>query len=259
MKRWLALTVVGLAVFVAAALWHTPMNLVHAWLAPQLAPAQVQLHGVGGHLGSGRASRVDLRGQPLMSDLQWRLQPLQLLLGRAQFRVSGGGQGSVLDGRVAMLPSGTLILGDTRYTAPVAQLAALAGQGNLPIQGQAGLTLDHLRLRNQWPERAKGVVTVRGLGWTLGRETVLLGDYQATVEDATAGIKALIETLGGDLQVRGEARLDPDRSYELELQLRPGADAPPLVNNLVRNLGKPDAQGWYRLRRQGSVPGGPGP
>ena len=184
-----------------------------------------------------------------------RLQPLQLLLGRAQYQLTGGGRGSVLAGHVAILPSATLILGDTRYTAPVAQLASLAGQGNLPIQGQAGLNLEHLRLHNQWPERASGVVSVRGLGWTLGRETVLLGDYQATVEDTTAGLEAQIETLGGNLQVRGEARLGQDRSYELELQLKPGAEAPPLVNNLVRNLGKPDAQGWYRLRRQGSDTG----
>ncbi len=257
MRRWLALIVVGLAVFFATALWHTPMDLVHAWLAPRLALAQVQLHGVDGYLGNGRATRVDLRGLPLIDDVQWRLQPLQLLLGRAQYQLTGGGRGSVLAGHVAILPSATLILGDTRYTAPVAQLASLAGQGNLPIQGQAGLNLEHLRLHNQWPERASGVVSVRGLGWTLGRETVLLGDYQATVEDTTAGLEAQIETLGGNLQVRGEARLGQDRSYELELQLKPGAEAPPLVNNLVRNLGKPDAQGWYRLRRQGHMPGGP--
>lgn len=244
----------GLAVFVAAALLHAPVDRVYGWIAPALAQSSVQLFGLGGTLSAGSAARVNLRNQPALNDLAWSLRPLHLLLGRASFHLNGGSQGSLLDGKVSLVPSGTLTLSDTQFTAPVAALAALFGQANLPLQGQAGVQIETLRLRRQWPDRAQASATLRGLGWQLGRDPVVFGDYQALIENDTAGIKATIGTLAGALDVTGDARLAHDRKYELHLQMKPKPDAPPLVVNLVRNLGQPDAQGWYHLRRQGNAP-----
>ncbi|WP_420466966.1 type II secretion system protein N [Panacagrimonas sp.] len=245
----------GVAVFALTVLLHAPVDRVYGWFAPALMQSPVQLYGLDGTVSAGSAASVQVRNQPALNDLAWTLRPLHLLLGRASFHLNGGSRGTLLDGKVALVPSGTMTLSDLRFSTPVAALAALAGQANLPLQGQAGLQIETLRLRKQWPDRAQATATVRGLGWKLGRDPVVLGDYQALIESETAGIKATFSTLAGALDVTGEAQLGHDRRYALHLQMKPKPDAPPLVGNLVRNLGQPDAQGWYHLRRQGSAAG----
>lgn len=253
MKSRLALILFGIGVFLVAAVLYAPMDRLYGWIAPRLAASPAALHGVGGTLKDGHATRLDWNRQPVLNDLAWQLRPLYLLLGRASFDLSGGGQGTLVAGRVSAVPSGTLTVSGLQFTAPLEILLRLIGDAQLPVQGQAGLQMDHLRIRRQWPDRATGTLTVRGLGWKLGRDPVILGDYQAVVDNETAGIRAQFSTLAGVLDVTGEARLMHDRRYELNLQMRPKPDAPPLVPNLIRNLGQPDAQGWYHLRRQGTA------
>lgn len=80
-----------------------------------------------------------------------------------------------------------------------------------------------------------------------------LGDYELRLSTEDGEIVAAVTTLAGVLEASGGGRMKPDRSYELSLQLRPRADAPPLVANLLRQLGRPDAQGYYRLQRSGQA------
>lgn len=244
----------GLAVFLVTALLHLPAGWLHRAASPALAPSGVQLGAVSGTLSQGTLGQVLVRGQLLTRDLHWDLHALQLLLGRASVHVAGGGDGVLIDGTVYALPSGALGVSDLRLGAPARSVLVAAGQGLFPVEGQLGAQIEHLRLREGWPQSAQGTLTVRGLGWKLGREVVVLGDYEARVEDDTDGLKASLRSLAGPLEASGEVRTRSDRSYELRLQMRPRPDAPPMVVNLVRNLGQPDAQGWYHLSRRGQVP-----
>lgn len=252
------LILLGLLVFVCTLALHAPAATVHAWLAPRLGSASLRLEGLSGTLAQGRAAQILYQGHPAASGLTWTFQPLRLLLGRASFRLSSmGSEGPLIDGTVYVVPSGTLTLADFRLAAPLKAVFAAAGQPFVPVEGQAGGDVARLKLRNNWPVSAEGTITVRGLAWKLGREPVLLGDYEARLEDETAGIKATIRSLGGALEVAGEGRVGQDRSYELDLRMKPRPDAPPLVPNLVRSLGQPDNQGWYHLRRTGQAPAPP--
>jgi hypothetical protein len=100
---------------------------------------------------------------------------------------------------------------------------------------------------------ADGTLAAHGLVWKLGREPVPLGDYEAVLEDVTGGVKATIRTVSGPLEVTGDALVSNDRSWELNLQMRPKPDAPPILPNLVRSIGQPDPQGYYHLRRKGTM------
>lgn len=252
MKRG-SLIALGLVVFGVSLALNAPADRLHAWFAAD--DATLQPRGLSGTLSSGHAAQIDVQGLPAVRDIAWTLQTWRLLLGRASFKLSGGADGMLIDGRASLVPSGTLTLSDFRLASPLKILLSAAGQGLLPVEGTVGTEITSLKLRDQWPDSAEGLVTVRGLGWKLGREPVLLGDYEALLENETAGIKATIHTLGGPLEVKGESRVSHDRSYELDLAMRPKPDAPPMVPNLVRNLGQPDAQGWYHLRRRGATAG----
>lgn len=252
MKRG-GLVLLGVLVFVLTLVFNAPAPRLQAWVAASLAAQGIQLQGVEGTLSSGRASQIDLGGNPLIRDLGWTMRRWQLLMGRASFALSGGRDGQLIDGTASVVPSGTLTLRDFKLVTPLKDALAAAGYPFMPVEGQLGLDLQTLRLRQRWPEKAEGTLTLRGLGWKLGREPLLLGDFEAKMEDDTGGSKAVIRSLSGALEVSGHARLGDDRSYDVDLQMRPKADAPPMVGNLVRNLGQPDTQGWYHLRRQGRL------
>ena len=247
------LILIGLAVFIFTALLQWPAAQMHSLIATGLSQSGVQLQGLSGTLSAGRVAQVSIENQGVVRDLGWTLQTWRLLLGRASVHVNGGSDGTLIDGTAYVVPSGTLTLSDFQINSALKSVLAAAGQANLPIEGQVVADISTLKLRDGWPTRAAGLITVRGLGWKLGREPVLLGDYEAAIENEPAGIKACVRTLAGSLEVSGEARASEDRSYELHLQMRPKPVAPPLVMNLVRNLGQPDTQGWYHLRRRGQL------
>lgn len=252
------LLLIALLVFAVTLVIKAPAATVYAWLQPGMASSPVSLLGVGGTVTRGHAAQLTFQGRPALSPVSWELQWLKLLLGRASFRLVGGSDGSLIEGVVYAVPSGTVTLSGFRSAVPLKAAFAIAGQPFIPAEGQISAEVESLRLRDGWPLSASGVLSARGLAWKLGREGVLLGDYEATLENETAGIKATIRTLAGALEVSGEARAGNDRRYELQLQMRPKPDAPPLLINLVRSIGQPDAQGWYQLRRSGQMPGGSG-
>lgn len=251
------LILLGLAVFAITALLQLPADRFHTWILTRAVGEPVVLQGLSGTLSSGRAAQIDVQGQPVVQNVDWQLQALRLLMGRASFRLSGGREGTLVDGTAYLVPSGALTLADFRLGAPIKSVLAAAGQPFLPFEGQADLDLASLKLRQGWPAKADGLLTLRGLSWKLGREPVLFGDYEAKFENETGGVKATVRSLSGPLEVSGEGRVLDDRSYEMNLQLRARPDAPPMVPNLVRNLGQPDAQGWYHLRRRGNMSGTP--
>ncbi|TDU31583.1 type II secretion system protein N (GspN) [Panacagrimonas perspica] len=252
MKRS-SLIILGLLIFVGTLIFHTPAPRLYGWAANSLTASGIQLQGVEGTLSAGQATEISLQNRPLVRDLAWTLRKLPLLLGRASFTLSGGRDGQLIDGVASVVPSGTLTLSDFKLVTPLTEALSAAGYPYMPVEGQLGLDLGTLKLRKGWPEKAQGTLTLKALGWKLGREPVLLGDFEAVLDNETAGVKADIRSLTGTLEVTGEAHFGSDRSYEMNLQMRPKPNAPPMVGNLVRNLGQPDSQGWYHLRRQGSL------
>ncbi len=248
----------GVFTFVIALLVYAPAAVLYGWSQPAAdAPRPpLSLSGISGTLFHGQAAAITLQQRPLLSNLNWSLQPLQLLLGRLAFQLNtnpAGGDALLLDGRVAA-GLGGIRVNELKLNGGVRTLASAIGQSFVPVNGQAALNLEHLRLRDHWPTDAAGELQLMGLAWTLARDPVALGDYAATISRDKDDIVALIRTVGGPLDLNGDARARPDRSYELHLQLKPKPDAPPMVVNLVRSLGQPDAQGYFHIRQNGQMP-----
>ncbi|WP_028006702.1 type II secretion system protein N [Solimonas flava] len=250
MKRRTLYALVGALTFLVSLVLLAPAATLYGWLKPGLGD-KVALAGVDGTLRDGSAAVVLVSGRPLAEQLHWRLRLSDLLLGRL---------GAELDSRGGVLISGHISKGynsvraaDLRIGAGLKPLLSAFGQPFAPIDGQASLDLPTLKLLDNWPVDANGTLRVQGLAWTLAKEPIVLGDYEATISRDGSDMVALVHTLAGSLEVAGDARAKADRSYELHLQLRPKADAPPLVQNLLRSLGNPDPQGYYHLRRQGKL------
>ncbi|HEY9545540.1 MAG TPA: type II secretion system protein N [Solimonas sp.] len=241
----------GTLTFLVSLVLFAPAATVYGWLQPKLGDA-VTLAGVEGSLREGHAAAVMVRGQPLTEKLHWKLSLSELLLARVGLDLETSGN-TLMTGHVSK-GFGVIRGSDLRIASSLKALMSVFGQPFAPIDGQANLELTRFKMIGDWPSDIEGSLRIQGLAWTLARDPVVLGDYQADIKPDGNDLLALVHTIGGSLDVNGDARAKPDHSYELHLQLRPKPNAAPLVVNLLRSLGNPDPQGYYHLRRDGKLP-----
>ncbi len=246
------LILAGALSFVVGILVQAPAALLYAWLAPKLE-APVQLLGITGTLTRGAVTQIRQNNQLVAADVDWTLRPLSLLLAQLRYQLQSDKAPLMFTGEVSQGISGTS-LRQVNANSELRALAAAADQAFVPVNGTASLDLAELKLRDGWPVTAEGLVRLGGVAWTLGKEPVSLGDFQAQLRTEDDQIIAQISTTGGNVEVNGEARLRNDRSYDYALKLKSKADAPPMIANLMRQLGNPDGQGYYTLEKRGSAP-----
>lgn len=253
-----SLLLIGLGFLVVALLVQAPAASVYAWLKPKDRPLPVELFGLEGRLVDGRVAGIVRNGSTLVSDLRWQLQPVQLLLGRVGLALQSTRDPVLLDGKLSVSPLGTLRLAGLRANGGLRPLAAAAGFPFVPLDGQLGLDIRELRMAKGRLQQAEATVDLQGLAWALGQPTPL-GDFRAEITTEDGNIVAQISSVSGPLDLSGEARLAQDQTYEVNLRARAKPGAPPMLPNLLMQMGPPDAQGFHTLKRQGLLPGAPPP
>lgn len=251
-KRTLIL--IGLGVFLGGLVAQAPIASLYAWMQPKEGVPSFQMHGLSGTLAAGRATALSVKGQRALSDLDWELRPLWLLAGNLAAQLKAAAGDSVLDGQLRISPSGALKASDLMVAGGLKSLLTAIGQPYLPVDGAARLQADSLEIVDQWPVQAEGRVEIQSLAWTLARDPLPLGDFRADISTEDEVIVTELSSLSGPLELKGSARLKPDRSYESDLQLRPKTGASPVLRNLIASNGAPDAQGWYHIQKAGKVP-----
>jgi hypothetical protein len=248
-KRWLILA--GGLVFLYTLIMHAPVAVLVGHLRPETS--RIDLIGPSGTLKSGTAAAVALDGRPIARNLSWTLRALPLLIARASFDVAASGDGLIIEGRASATPLGRIGLHDLRASGAIKPLAAALGLF-APLDGQLGLDAQAISISAGIPTEATGTITVNRLLWTLGRDPMPVGDFQAQIQTVDGKITATVTTLDGPLDVSGEGELDAQGRYQFHLQMRPKADAPPPLANMIRTLGAPDTQGYNHVRYSGTLP-----
>lgn len=244
------LLVAAAVVFALTLVSRIPAALLYSAFKPK--DSILLMHGLQGPWSAGSVSGVSYNTRLVAQDLHWRLQPLQLLLGRMALQVKGGGQIATLEGAVAAGLGGVRV-SDFRFAGGIKSLAAAAGYAYVPVDGQAGGMVEKLVLKNGVLNHAEGSFDLRGLAWTLARDPLLLGDFHADITTAPEAITAIITSPAGPLETSGTATLSPDQSYELDLLVKPKPGASEMLQNYVKTLGAPDPQGFYHLRQRGKL------
>lgn len=248
-SRWLVL--LGTLAFLLTLVLHAPAAVLYQWTRPK-APGPTVLHGLHGTLAQGGFASMTVNNRPVLTDARWTLQPAWLALLRLSAEVETRGDTVVRVGLSRGL-FGTLRLSQLNAAGSVKSLLGALGQPALPVEGQARLEFPLLRLDDGIPVEARGSAEIQNLAWALAREPLPLGNFTADLSTGDDGIRVDLASGAGPLELSGNARLAPDHAYDLHLQLRPRPQASPQLLSLLRSLGQPDAQGWYHIRRNGSL------
>ena len=253
--RWLV--VLALLSFLATLILHAPVGLLYAWSQRgKPAPSPTVLHGLQGTLAQGGFASMTVNGRPVLKDARWTLQPLWLALLRFTADLETGGE-SVVRVRVSRTPFGALRLSDLNAAGSVKALLGTLGQPALPLEGQARPELPVVRLDHGVPVEARGSAQLESLAWTLAREPLQLGSFVADLDTDDKGIAVNLASGSGPIEMNGTATLAPTRTYDVHLQLRARPEAPAQLQTLIQSIGQPDAQGWYHIRRNGTLAGSP--
>jgi general secretion pathway protein N len=249
-RRWLV--VLALLSFLVTLVLHAPVGVLYGWSRAGQATGGAELHGVRGTVAAGSFAALTVNNRSVLGETRWTLHPAWLALLRFSADIESGGD-TVIRASVSRGLFGPLRLADLNAAGKVKPLLAALGQAGLPLDGQARLEFPLVRLDGGAPVEARGSAQLENLAWTLAREPLPLGSFVADLSTSDKGITVDLSSGPGPLELSGAATLAPDRAYDVHLRLRPRPQAPPQLLTLVRSLGEPDAQGWFHLRRNGTL------
>lgn len=253
------LILLGVLAFLGALLFQMPAALLYSASNPEKSGKNVRLYGVHGTLTDGGFAALTVNNRPALTDARWHLQPAWLALLRLSADLDAGGDAPV-HLNVSRAVFGTLRLSDITASGSVKGLLALFGQPNLPVEGQAMVNLPLVRLDGSVPVEARGTADIRNLAWTAAKEPMPLGSFTASVSTDDKGMLVSLESGPGPLELQGSVTVARDHAYEAHVQLRPRPDASPMLKSYAQSIGPADAQGWYQIRRNGTLaPPAPAP
>lgn len=246
-----SLILIGLASFTGFLIASAPAAAVWPRVAPVLP--SVQLSGLSGSVLDGSASAVTVGGRIVARPLAWQFSPLSLLAARLGFDVDGTLDGLRYTGQVAQTLAGSTRVSGMQAEGSLRGLLALTGDIGLPLDGDASFAIETLELVDGFPKRMTGSVRVAGVRLSLGPQPQVLGDLNLDVKTEADVIVARVTPVSGPLDVGGELRLFADRNYEVDLKVKAKPDAPAPVANLLRTLGQPDTDGYFRIKQRAAI------
>lgn len=245
MRRWWPSLALGIAAFLAFALFTLPAKVVFS----RLESLGVRAGGVEGTIWKGRAQVLQVANAGIGA-IEWDVRLLPLFTARVEADVRMKRSDGFAETKVVLSP-GALRFEALTASLPLSVLPATALPGGWT--GTANLKFAQLKLENGWPVDADGTLDVLNLTGP-ARRPANLGNYRVVFPPSAATTGTLtgaLSDLGGPLQLNGKLELKPDRSYLVDGMIATRPDAPRDVVNALQFLGAPDAQG----RRPFSVSG----
>jgi len=249
MKKGLYYGLLGLLAFLFFLVTQAPANLVTEQITQRLPGFHVQT--VAGKATDGSAQGLSWRDIHI-DRLQWNWYPLTLLTGWLEFRLHIDDPEIQLSGNTAVDVRQRLRLRKLTGQLFVAELAILAGQPKLPLQGLIQFDIADFRLDpSGQPVSASGTVHVIDLKLTLG-QPLSLGDFTAQMNSTDPeGIQGVIKDNNGPLMLEGTFSLLPDGRYRLDGHAAVRDAQNRALRQAMNALGPPDGEGRWALNFSG--------
>lgn len=239
------LAVLGAFAFVISLVISAPARLAIQFLPPTVKP-----DGLQGTLLDGRTRRLHIHNFDLGA-VTWNFQPLYLLLGRIQSKVSIRQQDLRGRGHVAVGLTGVQ-LADVRLTGDTALLAPYLVNYGVAFSGRFDADIDLLNLSNAGPQAANGTIV-----WRSARlespASARLGEVVVALTQKDEVAVADLSNTGEELRLTGGAQLRPGWTYVAQIKIEPTSATPRSMRDTLSLLGQPDANGAVTLNQQGKL------
>jgi hypothetical protein len=241
-KRGLAL--VALLTLLVGLIVMFPARVAYQWVANPL----ISMGGIGGTVWSGSASEFSTNGVYL-SDLRWKIRPLQLLTGKAAYAISGTPVTGSFDADISIGLGGKVSVENLAAFVPLQMLERAA---SIPgLRGSASLQFERLELVGGRPAALDGSVDIANLVVPmLSRSS--LGGYRAEFFTQNNGIIASVEDTDGLVDLAGRLEIGLDGSYAFLGKVKAKPNTPDSVVTQMKYLPTADASGQHELRLEGS-------
>ena len=247
MRRWVALTGLGLVLFLVFLVVLWPARVAVSWLVPDGAT----LTGVSGTVWNGSAGHVRI-GVMDVGRLQWDAHATSFLLGRPKWDLKAERPDGFVTGTVTVRGTSGVEASDLRIAAALRSLSTwieLAGtDANLSVSipefalGEAGI------------ERLSGQVVLDSVQ-PMGLRDVNLGSIRLDIPAGQSGpFVGTLTAVSGPLKIeQGRAEVQANGRYVVEGLVGTQPDAPDQIVQGLQLLGQADAQGMRRFSQQGSL------
>ena len=249
MTRVLAYGLPGLLAYLLFLALQAPASLVTEQLAKRLPGFSVQT--VEGAATDGSTEGVTWRSVRL-NRLQWAWQPLALFTGWLEFRLNVDDPEIQLSGNAAVGVGQHVRFQKLTGRLLLTELAALARQPRLPLQGIVEFDALDFRLNQDGqPLSASGTINVMDLRLTLG-QPLTLGDFTAQMSSADPeGIQGVLKDNNGPLMLEGIFSLQPDGRYRFNGQTAVRDTENRALRQAMNLLGPPGKDGRWTLSFSG--------
>lgn len=253
MKKIISLGLLLSLVFIASAAVHVPVKAVLEYVP---LPKQLKIEGATGTLWQGSAKNIRWQRQNL-GELQWQLQPAQLLTGSVEAQVRfGRGSDMQVKGRGLVGYSLTgAYAKNVIASVPVEQVMEMAPA--LPVlidvSGQVELNLHDYTYAAPYCGSATGTVVLSSdvIGTPLADLAVgpVIADF--TCQENQLEFKG--EQKSAQVESGFTATLNAKRQYTSQAWFEPKGDFPSSLGEQLKWLPDPDSSGKYRFNNKGRI------
>ena len=229
-----------------------------AGVLPHVNINPVKLSGVSGSVWNGSAQSVVIppaADQPNIpiNNVNWKVKAGTLLSGSAgadvDFEVLGG-RG---EGLVKRNLAGDVFITDGKLQVPAKELEQFLP---LPLAQFAGVLLadiEELELENNLLKRTQGKLIWSNSEIDALNTELKLGQIVLDVVPEGDLHIGNLSNSNGQLDLSGAVQLDQAGNFAADILIKPTADTPPQINNMLNSFARPASDGSYRIRNNGNI------
>ncbi len=247
-KRWLRFLLLGVGAYFLFLIATFPAAYAYKVVKENLKG--VSLSGIDGSIWSGSAYQLRA-GKMHLQEIQWRLNPWPLMLGRVELKLAGRDEGTDFRVLVGRTLGGEIYFRGLNGEMPVGTLQRMTPYSVPALEGELLFENVKMGLAEGRIVEAEGVVFWQEAAVKVGAP-VKLGNFSLELQTENEKIVGEIRDAGGPLQAEGYLNLAPEGAYQLKIVLTPRESDGVLAKRL-RILGSPDVNGSYTLQYSGNL------
>lgn len=248
LKTWFKPALLTLLVFLVSLVATIPARWAQQFLPDGTA---VNLQSVDGTIWNGEAAELIWQNNPL-GKLEWSVKPMTLLTGKLglDFKLSDDALNA--DGTALVYRDQVVVLKQTSANAEVNALPLARSKLPVELEGRVEVDMEKVVIKDNAVHAAEGIIN-----WRNARITapILLpmGEVTMEVSGTKGNLKGELKSNKSAVDTRGTLELTNKGQLSSNIKLKPNAQTPEDIKELLPALGKPQRDGTVTLTYRGRI------